>query len=127
MTKQLALAIVRKVKRDLENGGWVEVVCKEDAHRGGTALRGHWEFISVEVAENGSQLRQSVVILNTIERKVVKTIVGLSSFAASLGVFNPQIPLRAGRIGIWKIDEEDRKTATQAAEDLADESPDVEE
>lgn len=99
------VSFLAKVKKDLAEGGRLEVECEETVHKDGSQWRGRWLLYLVTEGKDGETFRSQVVVWKTLEPKVLVTVNGLSSLAQSLQISVPEFPLVAGMKGVWRSDE----------------------
>lgn len=99
------VTVLAKVKKDLGEGGRLEVECEETVHKDGSQMRGRWIFFLLSEGEDGETYRSQVVVWKTVEPKAIVTVNGLAAFAKELRITVPDFPLNAGEKGVWRIDE----------------------
>ena len=98
------VTVVAKVRTELARGGRLEVTCEESATKDGSLIRGRWTFCLIVEDEAAEALRSQVVVWRSLEPKVIKTVHGLANFAKDLGITVPELPLEAGKKGVWRVD-----------------------
>ncbi len=99
------VTVLAKVKKDLGEGGRLEVECEETVHKDGSQMRGRWIFFLLSEGEDGETYRSQVVVWKTVEPKAIVTVNGLADFAKELRITVPDFPLKTGEKGVWRIDE----------------------
>ena len=104
MRELLPVILQRGLKKLLEEGCSIEIVCLETARKVGTAWRGRWRIYVITHGDNGEEQRLSLVATRNIEPRVIKTVVGLVSFAREHGISVVGIPLEKGRVVRWRRD-----------------------
>jgi len=104
METRSPVTVIAKVKKDLALGARLEVECVVSVVKKGTMFTGKWVFYLLTDDPDGKEFRSQVVVWGTMDTKVVKTIPGLVALASDLNVSVPEIPLIAGKKGIWRVD-----------------------
>ena len=96
------------LREALEAGGTIEVECIEEPERLSNQYRGSWKFY-VLADVKGTQHRLLLVHGRDIKPKIVRTLTGLYSFAADLGISPISVPRHADERAVWKVYEDTEK------------------